>query len=89
MWTAIGKFFLNFLWGKVLKEGIPLFAEWLAKHLKKQKIKNEVKSELKDLKELQKEAREWLKENGNEPLPKDLEDRLRDAARRRRDGLQR
>lgn len=77
------KWILGWLWDKL----IPIVVDWTKKTFRKQQIKKDVDKETKSLEELRKEAKEYLKENGGN-LPKEMENRLRDAARRRRDGLQ-
>lgn len=86
--NLIFKFVLDYLWGKLIKEGIPALVDFISKNVKKIKINKEVDEETQELEELQLEAKKWLEKNPRQPLPPDLEKRLRNAARKRRDGLQ-
>lgn len=80
--SSLYKFILDYVWGKLVKEGIP----WLLEKLKIGKRKRAINKEQDELKEeledLQQRAQDWLRANPGKPLPKSMEDRLRDAARR-------
>lgn len=88
MLTAIGNFFMNFLWGKLVKELIPAFFAWVARLIKKENIKKEVDAEESEVSKVKKEIKEWLDKNPNaKRIPKDLENKLRKATRKRNRGL--
>lgn len=86
--SIIGRFLLDYLWGKIIKEGIPALVDFIKKNFQKAQINKEVDEETDELERLRAEAREWTYKNPGQQLPKELEDKLRDAARARRDGLQ-
>ena len=80
---AFLKIILDYAWGKL----VPMLIDWFKKTYKKNEINKEVDSETDELKLLQKEANEFIKNNPGLPLPADLEARLRAAAIKRANGL--
>jgi len=84
---VVGKFLLDFLWGKLLKEGVPWLLQWFKNQSKKIKITKEVNEEQSELDKLKKEVAIWAEKNPGKPLPKELEDRYRAIAGSRTDGL--
>ena len=86
--AAIGKFILDYVWGKLLKEGIPWVIEQAKNFFKKNKIEEEVDEEESEVAAVKKEINEWLEKNPDaKEIPKELENKLRDATKRRNDGL--
>lgn len=90
---AIGKLLLDYLWGKLLKEGIPALIKWAKDTVHKQKINKEVEEETSEIKEIKKQIAESIakqKENGvDKPtVSPHLKAKLERAARKRVTGLQ-
>jgi hypothetical protein len=69
---------LNWLWGKL----IPIAVEFIRKLKRKNEIDKEEDAKKDVLEEARHQAQDWLRANPGQPLPKDLEDKLRDAADR-------
>lgn len=76
------------MWGKIVKELIPQFIGWLKKQYRKKEIDKEVEDEHKEIVDAVNEANEYLKNNPDaDKVPDEIEQKLRDAARKRRSGL--
>ena len=65
--------------GKILA---PLVKDFFEKLKKKNKIEREEDAKREALENILEQAQNWMRDNPGEPLPKDLEDKLRDYADR-------
>jgi hypothetical protein len=70
------KWLLGFLWDKLF----PIVVGWVKKVFRKTKIAKEEDEKRKHLEDAIKQAKDWLQKNPGKPLPKELEDALRDAS---------
>jgi len=79
-WAAwLVKTLVEWAWGKVYPALIKLF--------KRKQVDKEVDKEQVKINDAKKLAAQWIKKNPGKPLPKDIEDRLRDSASDRARGL--
>lgn len=81
--NAIVKIILDYLWGKA----VPLIIKFFKDMAKKAEINKEVDQEHKEVKDAKELAKEWAKKNPGKPLPKDIENKLRDAGRKFTNGM--
>lgn len=88
MLEKLSAFFLNFLWGKLVKELIPKLYQWLKNIFKSIEIKREVFSEEDEISLILQEIRIYMKAHPEaKRVPEDLETKLRVALRKRDNGL--
>ena len=73
------KVLLDWGWSKL--------APFISKFVKSKKIDFEVDKEFSEFDKIRKEVEAWAKANPGKPLPKELEEKLRNAARKRTEGL--
>lgn len=82
MLKTIGTFILNYLKGVVTNDLIPWLMDWAKKLFRKKEIDKEEDVLKEEMQNLKQQAQDWLRDNPDKPLPKELEDKLRAAARR-------
>ena len=86
--NTILKFVLDYVWGKLMKEGLPYLIDMIKKGQKKQQINKEVTEEEDEVDKIKKEIDEWLEKHPDATeIPKYLENKLRHATKRRNDRL--
>jgi hypothetical protein len=79
---------LNYVLRYLLGQFVPVIVQWIYNTARQMQIEAEVDKEHREFEIVKKQAQEWLKKNPGKELPKDIENQLRDLARKRLRGLQ-
>jgi len=84
----LGKFLLDYLWGKLVKELLPWVIKKGKDFFKGKEIDKEVDKEEDEIKAIREEIRKYMADNPKaKRVPQSLELKLRAALRKRNSGL--